>query len=52
MDELLPDDIRTVRETVNRFMETEVNPYMDDIERRGEFPRTLVRKAGELLFRP
>ena len=46
MDELLGEDIRAIREAVNRFMEREVNPHMDEIERRGEFPRELVRKAG------
>lgn len=46
MDELLPDDIRAVRDTVNRFMETEVNPHMDAVEASGVFPRDLVRRAG------
>ncbi len=46
MDELLPPEIAAIRENVNRFMETEVNPYMDEIERKGEFPRELVKKAG------
>lgn len=50
MDELLPKEIGTIRDSVNRFMETEVNPYMDEIERRGEFPRELVRKAGAAGF--
>ena len=48
MDELLGDEIRAVRESVNRFMEAEVNPVMDDVERRGEFPRDLVKRAGAL----
>lgn len=26
MDELLPDEIRAIRDSVHRFMETEVNP--------------------------
>jgi alkylation response protein AidB-like acyl-CoA dehydrogenase len=50
MDEMLPDEIRAIRDSVNRFMETEVNPYMDEIERRGEFPRDLVKKAGAAGF--
>jgi isovaleryl-CoA dehydrogenase len=37
-----------VREVVIRFMETEVAPVMDDFEERGEFPRALVRRAGEI----
>jgi isovaleryl-CoA dehydrogenase len=32
---------------VNRFMQGEAVPVMDDHEKRGEFPRELVRKAGE-----
>ena len=47
MDELMPDEVRAIRDAVNRFMETEVNPYMDEIECKGAFPRDLVRKAGE-----
>jgi len=46
MDELLPDEIRVIRDSVNRFMQTEVNPRMDAVERSGEFPRDLVKKAG------
>lgn len=46
MDELLPEEIGAIRETVNRFMEVEVNPVMDDFEARGIFPRDLVKKAG------
>ena len=47
MDELLPDHVRQIRDTVNSFMEREVNPFMDEIERSGEFPRDLVKKAGQ-----
>jgi len=40
-------EIEAVRDMVNRFMQAEVVPVMDDYEKRGEFPRELVRKAGE-----
>src|SRR5690606_9686572 len=40
-------EIEAVRDMVNRFMEKEVKPVMDDYEKRREFPRELVRKAGE-----
>ena len=50
MDEMLPDDIRVIRDSVNCFMETEVNPVMDGFEGRGEFPRDLVKKAGDAGF--
>ena len=46
MDTGLPDHIEAVRDAVNRFMEIEVNPHMDEIEQTGVFPRELVRKAG------
>lgn len=46
MDELLPEEIPAIRETVRRFMETEVAPVMDDFENRRVLPRELVRKAG------
>ncbi len=47
MDELLPDYVRQIRDTVNAFMEREVNPFMDEIEKSGQFPRDLVKKAGD-----
>jgi alkylation response protein AidB-like acyl-CoA dehydrogenase len=50
MDEMLPDEIRVIRDSVNRFMETEVNPVMDGFEERGEFPRDLLKKAGDAGF--
>ena len=40
-------EIEAVRDMVNRFMQGEVAPVMDGYEARGEFPRALVRKAGE-----
>jgi alkylation response protein AidB-like acyl-CoA dehydrogenase len=42
----LSPEIEAVRDMVNRFMESEVKPVMDGHEKRGEFPRELVRKAG------
>jgi len=50
MDEMLPEEVTAVRDSVNRFMETEVNPVMDEIEAKGEFPRDLVKKAGDAGF--
>jgi alkylation response protein AidB-like acyl-CoA dehydrogenase len=47
MDPAMCEDIEAVRDMVNRFMQTEVVPVMDAYEKRGEFPRALVRKAGE-----
>jgi len=47
MDPAFSEEIEAVRDMVNRFMETEVAPVMDGYEQRGEFPRELVRKAGQ-----
>jgi isovaleryl-CoA dehydrogenase len=47
MDPSLSPEIEAVRDMVARFMQTEVLPVMDGYEKRGEFPRELVRKAGE-----
>lgn len=47
MDPAMSDDIQAVRDMVNRFMQSEVVPVMDGYEKRGEFPRALIRKAGE-----
>ncbi|MCC6531138.1 MAG: acyl-CoA dehydrogenase family protein [Burkholderiales bacterium] len=47
MDPAIYEHIEAVRDTVIRFMQTEVAPVMEGYERRGEFPRALVRKAGE-----
>jgi isovaleryl-CoA dehydrogenase len=50
MDDTLPDEIRLLRDALNRFMAREVAPVMEEYERRGEFPRELVRKAGTAGF--
>jgi isovaleryl-CoA dehydrogenase len=46
MDELLPEEIPAIRESVRRFMAAEVLPVLDDYEARGQLPRDLIRKAG------
>src|SRR5271168_426761 len=50
MNDLLPEEIPAIRESVRRFMKTEVLPVMDQWEARGELPRDLVRKAGAAGF--
>ncbi len=47
MDPATSEEIEAVRDMVNRFMKNEVIPVMDRYEARGEFPRELIRKAGE-----
>ena len=36
-----------VRETVRKFVEREINPFIDEWEENGEFPLDLYRKAGQ-----
>ena len=50
MDELLPEEIPAIRESVRRFMATEVVPVLDGYEERRELPRDLIRKAGAAGF--
>ena len=50
MDSAMSEDLEAVRDTVNRFMQTEVVPVMDGYEKRGEFPRELIRRAGGHLL--
>ena len=38
---------RMVRETVRKFVEREIKPFVDEWEEQGEFPRGLYRKAGD-----
>lgn len=47
MDPSLTEEIEALRETVIRFMQRDVVPVMEGYEKRGEFPRELIRKAGE-----
>lgn len=48
MDTATSDEIEAIRDMVNQFMSAEVAPVMDGFEKRGEFPRALVKKAGSL----
>jgi len=36
-----------VRQTVRKFVEREIKPFVDAWEEKGEFPKELYRKAGE-----
>ena len=50
MDEMFPDEIRAIRDSVNHFMEAEVKPVIEDLESSGTFPRELIKQAGEMGF--
>ena len=39
---------RMLRQTVARFVEKEIKPFVEEWEEAGEFPRELYRRAGEL----
>ncbi|MCJ7683339.1 MAG: acyl-CoA dehydrogenase family protein, partial [Desulfobacteraceae bacterium] len=36
-----------VRQTVRKFVEREISPFVDDWEEKGEFPKELYAKAGD-----
>ena len=36
-----------VRQTVKKFVEREIKPFVDEWEEQGGFPRDLYRKAGK-----
>ena len=46
MDFTLPDEIGQVRDSVARFVETEIAPAMAGYEARGEFPQPIIEKMG------
>jgi len=50
MNDMLPEEIQTIRESVRRFMQAEVLPVLDDFEARRELPRDLIKKAGAAGF--
>ncbi len=50
---LLPpftDEHEQLRETIGRWVSTEIAPHVDEWETAREFPRELYRRAGELGF--
>jgi len=38
---------KSIRNKVRKFVESEINPFVNEWEAKGEFPRELYRKAGE-----
>lgn len=38
---------KKVCQTVRKFVEREIKPFVDEWEQKGEFPKELYRKAGE-----
>jgi acyl-CoA dehydrogenase len=47
-DSFTTPERRLLRQTVRKFVTTEVLPHVDDWERKGELPRSLHAKAAEL----
>jgi alkylation response protein AidB-like acyl-CoA dehydrogenase len=47
MDRTIADEMEPVRDMVAAFMKAEVLPVIEGFEKRGEFPRELVQRAGE-----
>jgi glutaryl-CoA dehydrogenase len=53
LDDLLTDEHKLVRQSVQDFVEREISPIIDDYAQRSEFPAHLVPRFGELgLFGP
>ncbi|HET7521213.1 MAG TPA: acyl-CoA dehydrogenase [Candidatus Limnocylindria bacterium] len=48
MDFALSPQHEEIRRTVRDFAEREIAPVADELERRGEFPHDIIRKAAEL----
>lgn len=48
LDEQLQDDERMIRDSVARFVSTEVVPLMAESFEHGEFPRQLIKQSAEL----
>ena len=44
------EELEAIRDSVRRFMKTEVEPVIDDYEARGVLPRELIKKAGAAGF--
>ncbi|MBK5919989.1 acyl-CoA dehydrogenase [Rhodothalassium salexigens] len=42
------DEHRAFRESVRRFVETEISPHVDAWDEAGAFPRELYKKAGQM----
>jgi len=38
---------KLIRQKVRKFVEGEINPFVNEWEEKGEFPKELYRKAGE-----
>jgi butyryl-CoA dehydrogenase len=48
MDFSLKDHQKLIRDTVRRFMETEVRPLVKELEREEKFPIEIIKKLGEM----
>ncbi len=50
MDFCLSETQELFRQEVARFVESEVVPIAEEVDRKGEFPRTIFRRMGELGY--
>jgi butyryl-CoA dehydrogenase len=48
MDFSLNDHQKLIRDTVRRFMEAEVRPFVKEMEKEEKFPAEAIRKLGEM----
>src|SRR5258706_15544637 len=48
MDFSLNDHQKLIRDTVRQFMEAEVRPIVEEMEKEGKFPAEAIKKLGEM----
>jgi alkylation response protein AidB-like acyl-CoA dehydrogenase len=48
MDFSLNDHQKLIRDTVRQFMETEVRPFVKEMEKQEKFPAEAIQKLGEM----
>lgn len=50
MEPFISDEHRAFRDSVRRFVDSEIMPHVDEWDEAGEFPRELYEKAGALGY--
>ena len=48
MDITIPEDLRIMRETIRRFVQTELEPITRQVEQQNEIPEEIVEQMKEL----
>jgi glutaryl-CoA dehydrogenase len=48
VDELLSEEHKLIRDTVRKYVKTEISPIIEDYAQRAEFPQQIVKQMGDL----